>query len=373
MSTWTWSAEIGVLFGVVAFSLIFFPVVALQYRRFGRFTALRLLGAAAVSIYLTTLAAYTLLPLPSSQGRECEPQIQLVPFHFLSDIATDTAGDGVLATLASPAMLQVVFNVLLFMPLGIIARGFYSRGLASTVLIGVAASVFIEATQYTAIWGLYRCSYRLADVDDVLTNTLGMLLGGLLAPLVLSWMPRERALRATRGTPRPVTARRRWLGMAIDLALLHIIGGALDIAYRIVLLATVGDGPDRPDAVDAALGALVPALLVFIVPAARRTGASLGQTAVWLVPQWPRPVSAARRMLRAASVGGLYGALLFVSRLDLPVAAPVAGGIAALLLVAAAVAVPLTREAAGLSGLLTGAVMRDERETRPAPAAAART
>jgi hypothetical protein len=297
----------------------------------------------------------------------CSPQIQLVPFHFLSDIARDTAGDGVLATLTNTATLQVVFNVLLFVPFGIIVRGFYSRGLAVTVIAGLAASVLIEATQYTAIWGVYSCSYRLADVDDVMTNTLGALVGALLGPVVLAWMPRERALKAARATPRPVTVWRRWLGMAIDLALFSAIGTALVIPYRLLLIATTGTVPDTPGALEAALGALVPALLVFVLPAARRTGASLGQSAVWLSPHWSRPTSAVLRMLRAASVGGFYGVLVFASRLDWPVA-EAAGVASSLLLLVALVAVPLTRERAGLSGLVTGAVMHDERAVEEAPA-----
>jgi len=138
MSAWTWSAEIGILFGVVAFALIFFPVIAVQYRKYGRFTALRLLGAGAVSVYVTTLIAYTLLPLPVSREAACTPQLQLVPFHFVADIAAENPGSGVLALLTSRATLQVVFNVVLFVPLGIIAPGYFSRTLPVTVALLVS-------------------------------------------------------------------------------------------------------------------------------------------------------------------------------------------------------------------------------------------
>ena len=362
MGTWVWSAEIGIIFGIGAFALTFLPIIAVQYRRYGRFTALRLLGAGAVSVYLTTLVAYTLLPLPSSTETVCTPDAQLIPFHFISDIATATAGEGLLATLTSPATLQVFFNVVLFVPLGVILRGFFSRRLAVTVIVGFAASVLVELTQYTGVWGIYSCAYRLADVDDLLANTLGAFIGGVLGPVLLAWMPRERALRATRGTARPVTVWRRWLGMAIDLALFTAFGAALVVPYRLALLAITGSVPATPGAVEAALGSLVPALLVFILPAVRRTGASLGETAVWLAPRWERTPSVTRRLLRAASVGGLYGLLVFISRLSIPVAEAV-GSVATLLLVAAVVAVPVTRGAAGLSGLVSGAVMTDERET----------
>jgi glycopeptide antibiotics resistance protein len=366
MDAWTWSAEIGILFGVGAFALIFFPVIAVQYRKYGRFTGLRLLGAGAVSVYVTTLIAYTLLPLPESRETVCTPPLQPVPFHFLADIAAENPGSDVLALLTSRTTLQVVFNVVLFVPLGIIARGFFSRTLPVTAALGGGTSLLIEATQYTGIWGIYSCAYRLADVDDLLTNTLGALIGALVAPTVLAWMPRERALRATRGVARPVTVWRRWLGMAIDFSLFSVLGSVLVVCYRFALLAITGAVPEEPGVVEAALGSLVPAILVFISPAARSTGASLGQTAVWLVPYWGRPVTAWGRMLRAASVGGLYGVLVFAARLPDPFEA--AAPASTVLLVAAFIAVPLTRQAAGLSGLVVHAVMRDEREL-PTPSA----
>jgi glycopeptide antibiotics resistance protein len=362
MGAWTWSAEIGILFGVGAFALIFFPVIAVQYRKYGRFTGLRLVGAGAVSVYVTTLIAYTLLPLPESREAVCTPQLQPVPFHFFADIAAENPGLGLLALLTSRATLQVVFNVVLFVPFGIIVRGFFSRSLPATVALGVGTSVLIEATQYTGIWGIYSCAYRLADVDDLITNTLGALIGALVAPTVLAWMPRERALRALRGVARPVTVWRRWLGMAIDFALFSVLGSVLVVCYRVALLAISGVVPAERGVVEAALGSLVPAILVFVAPAARRTGASLGQTAVWLVPYWGRPVPAWRRLLRAASVGGLYGVLVFASQLPDPI--DTAAAASTVLLIVAFFAVPLTRQAAGLSGLIAHATMRDEREPR---------
>jgi glycopeptide antibiotics resistance protein len=360
VSAWEWSGAIGIVLGVVSFGFTFLLIIGLQYRRYGRFTGLRLLGAAAVNIYLTTLIAYTLLPLPSSREAVCAPILQLVPFHFVRDIATDTAGDGVMATLTSQAVLQVVFNVLLFVPFGVIVRGFFSRGLLATVAAGFAASVIIEVTQYTADWGLYSCPYRVADIDDVLTNTVGAMVGALLGPVMLGWMPRQRQLLAHRAAPRPVTVRRRWLGMAIDLALFGALSFIITLPYSLLWILTTGAVAESPDVIGATLGTLVPAIIVFIVPAVRGTGASIGQSAVWLAPQWRSGPSLGRRVARAVSVGGSYGVLVFVSQLSLPVSGA-AAFLSILLLVVNLAAVPLTRDAAGLSGLLTGAVMRDER------------
>jgi hypothetical protein len=238
--------------------------------------------------------------------------------------------------------------------------GFFSRSLPVAVAVGVGTSLLIETTQFTGIWGIYSCAHRLADIDDILANSVGGLVGGLLAPIVLSWMPSEQTFRAARGNARPITTRRRWLGMAIDFALYSAVGSVLLVCYRVILLVATGEVPPVPNIFEAALGSLVPAMLIFVAPAARRSGASLGQTAVWLVPYWTQSASVGRRIFRGASVGGLYGVLTFASHLPVGFS-PVAGAVSIALGAAAVVAVPLTRGRAGLSGLLTGATMRDER------------
>ncbi|MEU9208433.1 VanZ family protein [Streptomyces sp. NPDC048415] len=69
-------------------------------------------------------------------------------------------------------------NALMFVPLGLLLM-FVTRQprLRRVVLICLALSVLIEATQYVMNAG------RTVDVDDVLFNTLGSLIGGVLALL----------------------------------------------------------------------------------------------------------------------------------------------------------------------------------------------
>lgn len=364
MDPWTWPAYVGVLLGGVAFALLLVPILGYEYRRYGQFTPRRALGAAAVSVYGMSLFAYTLLPLPSSRGDWCASDAvswEWRPLHSITDIADATAGAGPFEVLSSRVTLQVLFNVVLFVPWGVMARGFWGRSVAVSTATGLLVSLAIETTQLSGVWGIYACAYRVGDVDDLITNTSGAFLGALLAPWVLWWMPRPHSFDATRELPRPVTNARRWLGMALDLAAFHVVGVTLVIVYRIILLTVTGHLPPQADVVEAVLSTLVPAVFVFLLPAAHGTGASLGQRAVRLEPQWDQQASTRLRLGRAAAVGGVYACALFCAqwRPGTPWG-DAAEVLANLLLLAALVAVPVTGQR-GLSGVLTAARFVDDR------------
>ncbi|PTU55729.1 VanZ family protein [Sphaerisporangium cinnabarinum] len=376
---WTWPAYVGLLGGALLFAAFLVPALAWQYRRYGRLSGRRLVGAAAVAVYGVALVAYTLLPLPSGDlARWCAQYgvagAELVPFHSLADVRRDTAGLGLGATLRSTAVLQVVFNVVLFVPWGVLVRRYLGRGVLVTTLSGLLVSLLVETTQYTGIFGIIPCSYRVADVDDVLTNTLGALLGALAAPLLLRWMPRAGELEARREEARPVTVWRRWLGMLLDALLVTALGVVLQVAYRTVLYALGRPLPDGADWAQWLLGTLVPFAVVFVVPTFLGSGASWGQRTVWLAPRWAgRRGTMAQRVARAAAGGALWGALGLLS--DLPagvpaavgVAASVAAPLAALFAVVSVVAVPFTRGRRGLSGAVSGAELVDAREVPVSP------
>ncbi|MFI2104370.1 VanZ family protein [Isoptericola sp. NPDC019693] len=370
---WTWPAVIGVGFGVAAFVAVLVPVLLVQQRRYGRLDARRVLGAAALAVYVVTLLAYTLLPLPSGDLTQwCAEHgvagAELVPGHSWDDIRRDTAGLGTLATLRSVAVLQVAFNVLLFVPWGVLARRYLGWGVLASTLSACVASIGVETVQYTGVLGLIPCSYRVADVDDVLANTLGGLLGALVAPVVLRWMPQSRELAAARLEPRPVSAWRRLLGMVTDLAAVTVLGAALQLAYRVGLAVTGRDLPATVTWADVLLGTVLPTVLVLGVPPWRGSGASLGQRAVWLEPRWPDGAgrlvrgSLVRRLARGYVLLGLYGALGIVEAVPPGDASNAwAGTLQGVVMLAALVGVVVTPDRRGLSCVLTGARMVDSR------------
>lgn len=374
MDRWTWPAWVGVVGGTAVLAVALVPVLVAQSRRYGRLSLARLLGTAAVAVYGVALLAYTLLPLPTGDlAAWCAHYAvggpQLRPLQLVEDIRRDTAGLGTVATLRSVAVLQVVFNVLLFVPWGVLARRLLGWGVLATTASAAVASLLIETTQTTGIFGLIGCAYRLGDVDDLLTNTLGGLVGALVAPVLLGWVPRPGDLTAARDEPRRVTAWRRWAGMLVDAAVVVGAGAAATVAYRLALAATGRPLPEDGDLAELVLGTVVPVVLLLWLPALVGSGASLGQRAMWLEPRWRGPDgllvtgTTGRRTARTAVGGGLWGLLSVLATAPLDV--PPSGLLLPVVVVVSLAAVPVTRGHRGLSCALTGAELVDARASAP--------
>jgi hypothetical protein len=75
-------------------------------------------------------------------------------------------------------------------------------------------------------------------VDDLAANTVEALLGALCAPVLalIQWQYRDGVPSA----PRPVTAGRRFLGMACDLLSIWLLAGALVTLFNLVVMARGG-------------------------------------------------------------------------------------------------------------------------------------
>lgn len=363
MSQWVWSAQAGIILGTITFFLAFIPILIWQYRQYGRWSAMRMLGAAATSIYVVAIATYTWLPLPPRTAEWCAlngiDTINLTPFAFMDDVRHIVAEVGRRQALRSVIVLQVVFNVVLFVPWGVIVRRYFQRGFIFTVFSGLVASVFIETTQATGLWFIYDCAYRWADIDDVIMNTAGAFGGAIIAPIVLFWMPRRDKLAATRLEPRPITNWRRYGSMLITAGAVGAatLGGIVTVRIGLLLLERPLEGR-LAEWLELTVVLGVTGLLIYI-PALRGHG-SVGMQIVWLAPRWRdadgqlHNGSLSQRLVRASVIGIPY----LATELS-------AFGIYSLILWAvigvSVILVPFTRSKRSLSGLLTGAVLVDVR------------
>ena len=287
IDAWTWPAYVGILLGAAAFAALFVPILVWESRRMGQIRLMRVVGAAAVAVYGVALIAYTLLPVPDGQwcAANPSPPRNLKPLSFVGDLLDYYRANGVRSLLRSFVFLQVVFNVVLFLPFGGLWRRYFGGRVVTATLLGFCASVAIEVTQTTGALGLLPCAYRVGDVDDVFLNTTGALIGAALAGALFFFVPDARSESRRRGRPRSVTRSRRLVGMLVDYALLAAVQASVALGWRATQYWILKVPANRLDEVDGVFwGGVVGLMLVVVAPWFTASGASLGQRTVWLTP-----------------------------------------------------------------------------------------
>jgi hypothetical protein len=187
---------------VVLAALLLPLVLTRQYRLRGSPDAGRLAHRFLALLYACALANYAFGPLPDRSSEiVCRDQPQLVPLGGLAGLDLPVSGRQLLAGLAREPNQQFALNVLLFLPLGMLLRSAFRLRPPVLAAAGFAVSALVELTQLTGLWFAYPCPYRLFDVDDLVANTTGALIGGVLGPL----LPRPAPVDRPPQLPRPVT------------------------------------------------------------------------------------------------------------------------------------------------------------------------
>lgn len=163
--------------------LLTVPFILMQVVR-RRWNLVRLAGDYVFLFYVLCVIALVFFPLPTlaESAKLSRYDIQYVPFRFVSDIIRETPfvwnrTSTYIPALTNRAVLQVVYNILMFVPFGIYMRYMHHCSGKKILLLSFAVSLFIELAQLTGLFFLFSGSYRLCDVDDLLLNTLGGVIG----------------------------------------------------------------------------------------------------------------------------------------------------------------------------------------------------
>ena len=148
---------------VIPVSLVIFSAMALLLHRRRELTVGRLALAVITCIYASGVLQSVLLPFPIQVGASRDGMapwhayLQLVPFYD-----HDPTG--------------YMLNVALFVPLGVLLPLVWRvLSVRRAVAIGFLASLVVELIQFILVISV--TSGRVADVDDLIANTLGTLLG----------------------------------------------------------------------------------------------------------------------------------------------------------------------------------------------------
>lgn len=213
--------------------LLTVPAAVYLYHRDNRLRPASVLGVYAFMLYVLGLGCFTMYPWPQDPTAYCATHhlgAQLNPLQFIVDIRTE----------GMTAILQLGMNIVLFVPMGFFLTRFSRLPSWVAVAVCCATSICIEVAQLTGIFHLYPCAYRICDVDDVITNTLGGAIGIVLG----LWC--NRAFPAPLIDKAEVTVHpgflRRCVSLAVDMGIIYMCQ-----MLSIVLWSYLGHGAVAPD------------------------------------------------------------------------------------------------------------------------------
>lgn len=180
MGSWVISfAGLALLYG----GLASFAILALL-RIAGRFPGwhvLPFLMATLTFVFLTQHPFPDPATLPCPM-RSAEPQLK--PFFFLETIWRLERRDATpIEFFTNRALAATAMNLVLCMVIGATLTR-HTQSLAKAAIFGCVLTLTVELTQLTGIWGLYPCAYRQFNVDDLIMNAAGVLIGAALARLL---------------------------------------------------------------------------------------------------------------------------------------------------------------------------------------------
>lgn len=203
MTYWV-SIQTAILFFPVLAFLITLPYMIREYHKYGCVYWYRTFLVYSFIFYLLVAYFLVILPLPSMEevANLKTPQANLVPFSFLADFFMK--GSFRLFDLSTyfTAMKETyfyvpVYNLILTIPFGIYLRYYFNFSFKKTVFTTFALSLFFELTQLSGLYFIYPRGYRLFDVDDLILNTCGGMIGYGFGSFLLKILPDREAIDET--------------------------------------------------------------------------------------------------------------------------------------------------------------------------------
>lgn len=132
--------------------------------------------------------------------------------------------------LGEPAFYQAVFNVLLTVPFGMFLGYYFRTRWVVCILLSFSLSLLFEITQITGIYGIFDHPYRVFDVDDLITNTLGGIIGYRVALWISGLLPQIEQLDAKEDlSAKRVTFTRRGIAFLLDACIWMPAAGLLSL------------------------------------------------------------------------------------------------------------------------------------------------
>lgn len=223
------------IFPFVSF-LFTIPFILHQYHKYGSINAFRVLIVYSFILYMMCIYFLVILPLPekSTVTAKMGEMMNLRPFAFVNDIIRESSfvlnnPNTYLKSLMEPCIYTVLLNIVMTVPFGMYLRYYFECSFKKTVLLSFGLSLFFELTQLSGLYFIYPGPYRLFDVDDLIMNTLGGVLGYSLMGFGRNILPSRREIdRESLRDGTKVSSLRRFTAFALDV----FIYGAISVFFR---------------------------------------------------------------------------------------------------------------------------------------------
>ena len=209
------------------------PYMIYCYRKYGSMLFMRVVCVYAFIFYLLCVYCLAILPFPPSNAESTQKAgYNLIPFSYVPELLTREVETEVilsdpiswLRALYSSGWYEPIFNIIMFFPLGVFLRYYFGFSKGKTFLCAFSLSLFLELTQLTGTYGLAPFRYRLCDVNDLIDNTLGGMMGYWCTPLMTALLPtRERLNQLSYQRGERVSYLRRIIALLFDLVLIEVL------------------------------------------------------------------------------------------------------------------------------------------------------
>lgn len=212
------------------------PFILWQYHKYGSIHKLRVLIIYSFILYMICVYFLAIFPLPDRDSIDMSsPVCQLIPFNFILDIIKESSQfKSLWLVLTDSSVYTVLFNILMFIPFGMYLRYYFKNNLKKTILFSFLFSLFLELTQLTGLYFIYPHPYRLFDVDDLIINTLGGIIGYFVMGIFMRFLPsRDNIDFSSLEEGKRVSGLRRITRFCLDLLLWLIFTGVLYIIFDI--------------------------------------------------------------------------------------------------------------------------------------------
>ncbi len=216
------------------------PYLIYNYKKYGSIWSMRIWIVYSFILYMLCTYCLVILPLPSPEKAATlhNHQMQLLPFNFIFDIIKHAKlqlvnPNSYLTLINIPAFFATVFNVFMTLPFGLYLKYYFENNFKQVAIKSFFLSLFFELTQLSGLYFIYSGNYRLFDVDDLITNTLGGILGFALAAILTKYLPTRKQIdEKSLERSDKISLLRRLMAMGFDF----LSGGIFTIFFGEVIL-----------------------------------------------------------------------------------------------------------------------------------------